>query len=512
MIAAWMLYGTIVGALLATAAYAADAMLRMAHRPVRWVWLCALALTFGFIASASTRPAQQLALSMKSESPSRLVAAPRSAIPLWREASIVLTRTLETAIARPIRYGIAGLQHVLPARALPWIGAAWLLAAMLLVALFVAVQLRFHRARRTWPATHLHGVRVRVSPTAGPAVIGLSHPEIVVPRWLLGRELGEQRLVLAHEQEHLRARDPIVLVVGWLAIALVPWNPAVWFMVSRLRLAVELDCDARVLRGGAVARTYGMLLIDLAEYCSGLRVGAPALADDASHLQQRLNAMKPEFPKFARTRASAIALLAVSALVVACETKMPTSADIDQMNVAAAEQGARKVMLVNDAHYTIDGVAATADQAHTLDATTIASINIVKGANGNEINIITREGADRQATRKAALYSEMNGVMQAKSDERGGTPSGTVFYRKRSLQGATAESTMVSSIAHPKAFTGLVFINGVKSDPSAIQTLDRNSIKSVEVIKGAAAAERYNDPAAVNGVIDITTKSAGPSK
>ncbi len=496
MIAAWMLYGTIVGALLAVAAYAADAMLRMAHRPVRWVWLCALALTFGFIASASTRPAQQLALSMKSESPSRLVAAPRSAIPLWREASIVLTRTLETAIARPIRYGIAGLQHVLPARALPWIGAAWLLAAMSLVALFVAVQLRFHRARRTWPATHLHGVRVRVSPAAGPAVIGLSRPEIVVPRWLLGREPGEQRLVLAHEQEHLRARDPIVLVIGWLAVALVPWNPAVWFMVSRLRLAVELDCDARVLRGGAATRTYGMLLIDLAEYCSGLRVGAPALADDASHLQQRLNAMKPEFPKFARTRASAIALLAASALIVACEAKMPTSADIDQMNVAAAEQGAQKVM-VSDGHYTIDGVAATADQAHALDARAIASIKIVKGANGNEINITTRKGADLAATRKAALYSEMSGV---------------AINDKASPVRAGAESTMVSSIAHPKTFTGLVFINGVKSDPSAIQTLDRNSIKSVEVIKGAAAAERYNDPAAANGVIDITTKTGGPSK
>ena len=174
---------------------------------------------------------------------------------------------------------------------------------------------------------------------------------------------------------------------------------------------------------------------------------------------------------------------------------MPTSADIDQMTVASAEQSARYVT-VDAGRYTIDGVAATADQAHALDAKAIASINIMKGANGSEIRIVTRKAADIAATERAAGTA---------------ANSGTVFYRKRSAQGATAESTMVSSIAHPKTFTGLVFINGVKSDPSVIQKLDRNSIESIEVIKGRAAAERYNDPAAANGVIDITLKAGGSS-
>src|SRR6185437_11327218 len=245
-----MLYGTVVGALFAVAAYAADAMLRMSKRSVRWAWLGALLLTFGFIGSASVHPAARLSLPMKSTSTTRPLVAPHSSGPLWRQASTAVTSTLDVAIAMPIRRAIAMAEHAVPARAMPWIAVGWLVAALALLALFLAVQLRFHRARRAWPSTHLHGVRVRVSPAAGPAVIGVSRPEIVVPRWLLGRDDDEQRLVLAHEVEHLRARDPLVLALGWLAIALVPWNPAVWFMASRLRLAVELDCDARVLRGG----------------------------------------------------------------------------------------------------------------------------------------------------------------------------------------------------------------------------------------------------------------------
>ncbi|MFP4622689.1 MAG: M56 family metallopeptidase, partial [Gemmatimonadota bacterium] len=49
---------------------------------------------------------------------------------------------------------------------------------------------------------------VRVAPAAGPAVMGLRCPEIVVPAWLLEASPEEQRLVVLHEREHLRAGVP----------------------------------------------------------------------------------------------------------------------------------------------------------------------------------------------------------------------------------------------------------------------------------------------------------------
>src|SRR5262249_56789106 len=99
----------------------------------------------------------------------------------------------------------------------------------------------------------------------GPVVTGLVRPEIVVPRWMLQRAPSEQRVVLAHEAEHVRAGDALLLATASAAVILMPWNPALWYMLSRVRLAVELDCDARVLRGGVAAMAYGTLLIDLAE-------------------------------------------------------------------------------------------------------------------------------------------------------------------------------------------------------------------------------------------------------
>lgn len=523
MIISWMTYGVVVGVLLATTAWAMDALLRMIGAPVRWVWSAALIATLVFIAAA---PRQRVAPSMLPVSTVVMTSeagaqAPRA--PNWRLVALAATRDLDARLSTELRSGIATVETHVPPRIAPWCVVAWLVGGVLLALLFTAVQLRYRRARRYWPAADLHGVRVRVSPAAGPAVIGLTHPEIVIPHWLLGRNRDEQRLVLAHEVEHVRAHDPILLALGWLTLMLVPWSPAVWWMVSRLRLAVELDCDARVLRRGAPRFAYGMLLIDLAEYCSGLRVGAPALADDASHLHTRLNAMHSSPLKFARARASVVVLLAASALVVACEARLPTSADVDSMTVASAERGVNQMMTVRDTNvtYTIDGLVATAAQAHALVADSIVRINILKAANGAEFRITTRKAAELaavdSAARRARLYGALSKTLEkmpsfSVQPDLVARNGGVVINTKTSSARAGSESTFVRGMARMQAFTGLVFIDGVKRDPSVIKTLDRNSIKSVEVIKGAAAAARYRDPAAAGGVIEITTKAGAGSK
>ena len=51
----------------------------------------------------------------------------------------------------------------------------------------------------------------------------------------------------------------------------------------------------------------------------------------------------------------------------------------------------------------------------------------------------------------------------------------------------------------------LVFIDGVRSDPAKMASLDHASIVSVDVIKGPAATRLYGADAA-GGVIKITTR------
>ena len=108
----------------------------------------------------------------------------------------------------------------------------------------------------------MEGERVLVSPDVGPAVIGWFRGTVVLPEWALGLEPDWRRLVLAHEREHVRAHDPALLALGILALVLLPGNAALWWQVRRLRLAVELDCDERVLRAHPDVGAYGGLLLE----------------------------------------------------------------------------------------------------------------------------------------------------------------------------------------------------------------------------------------------------------
>jgi hypothetical protein len=343
------------------------------------------------------------------------------------------------------------------------------------------------------------GVRVRVSPQIGPAVVGLSRPEIVIPAWLLHRSPEEQRLVLVHEREHVRAHDPLLLASACAIAAFLPWHPAVWWMLSRLRLAVELDCDVRVLGQGIAAHPYGTLLIDLAERCSGLPAGMPALADTSSHLEQRLLAMNTSSSRFAHLRAGALGGCAVLAVLAACEAKLPTSADVENMNVASAEAGARRISLFKDdsgATYYIDDVKATREQAMALGAERIGAIEITRQefASGvptrAEIHIATRKVGDVAGR----MHTEM------RIQVVGGDEAGKVAAEKKDI------------LVGERQFDGVVIVDGVRSTAAAMNALDPNDIVSVEVVKGGNAASLYPAPEAAKGVIRITTKKGAAKK
>lgn len=471
MIAALIVYGIAVSALVAIGAFAAEWVARRLAIPARIVWAVAMAATLGFIALAPFRgtSATGPALRVSGVEVQRGASATASAFSLAGLATRA-TDIERALLVEPIERSIAFIQGRFPAAAGTYLIALWLVASVSLVLLMVVIHLRFVRDRREWPLAKLFGVDVRIAPEAGPAVIGVVRPDIVVPRWLLGRSDDEQRLVIAHEAEHLRAFDPVLLVFGWTVAAILPWNPAAWWMLSRLRLAVELDCDSRVLSAGVAPRKYGDLLIDLAEQRSGFRVSVAALADDSSHLEQRLIAMKPDLPKYIRARSVILGAFALTAVLVACETAMPTATDVNKMDAESAELAATRASLLKAKDtatvYTLDGVVVTAAQAKAVSADKIASVDVVGSADKKaaEIRIVTASQAGRVTAYK--------------------------------LNAATSAAQKMKA---------LILIDGVKATQQSYEALDPNKIASVRVTKGAAAS-KYYDPLAANGVIEITTK------
>jgi bla regulator protein blaR1 len=506
MTGAWLLYCAFIAAPLAVAARAAESLGKRLGYPVRWIWACAMGLTLALAALAPFRAVPRVAGAVSMRVP---VAAVATASPSAFDRLASLANGA----------GLLGARLHLDPRTIRVLTTAWITASAVLLVLCISVHARVRRARRRWPATTLLGVPVRVAPNAGPAVVGTVRPEIVVPSWLIERRPAEQRLVLAHELQHLRSHDPSLLTVTGALVVLVPWNPFVWWMYSRLRLAVELDCDARVLRAGAAPRAYGELLIDLAEVCSALRTGAPALTDDTSHLQQRLMAMKTSSTKPRLLRAGAAGGLAMVAVFAACEAKLPTADEVAQLDVGKAEYHARRSgMLVGDTIvYLVNGTVTTNVLARAIPAESIAAIDVRhETPQVARIELTTRghmtlgnlvvhdQGYARTVdgrTREPRLSA------YARREPKGDT--GEFALRMRDGHEVGVGVARISGPAKFNGFTGLLLINGVRSDQAALNALKPADIESVEILKGVAARQAYGEPEAVNGVILIVTRGKG---
>lgn len=165
----------------------------------------------------------------------------------------------------------------------------WGLANAMRVSYLVALSRDAVRDRRNPPI--VDGVSVVVTNQLGPATVGLLRSLVLVPRWVLALPERQRQYVLRHEDEHRRAHDAALIFVASLPIVLMPWNPALWWQVRRLCLAVELDCDNRVVKALGDAPAYGKLLLKVAQAGSrGPRL-QPAFLGGMGSLERRLTAL-----------------------------------------------------------------------------------------------------------------------------------------------------------------------------------------------------------------------------
>jgi hypothetical protein len=285
----------------------------------------------------------------------------------------------------------------------------WTLSSLLVLVVFAGVCLRLRKQRAGWETRTVGGEEVLLSKGLGPAVMGLLRPRIILPTWAFSLSDQELELVLLHEKEHKHARDPALLAGGLLMAAVAPWNPVLWWSLQRLRLAVEGDCDRRVLARGIAPGSYGRFLLEMASQGRGLPALAPALTEGGRTFMEKRLLMIQTFVNRHRSWATISGLVAAAGfLILACETPLPPAdEDGESVDAVAAEatqteagqrvllHGTRPVEARNEPLVFIDGVLITEDTWEApdrsqngeepgrtlagIDADDIERIEVIKG-------------------------------------------------------------------------------------------------------------------------------------
>lgn len=199
----------------------------------------------------------------------------------------------------------------------------WLTASAGMVLVYALLWLRLRVAARHWRFERINGQEVWVTEALGPAVYGFIRPVILMPQWVLESPGATQAVVLAHEQEHIASHDPRLLLLGLLIVAIAPWNVPLWWQLRRLRFAIEVDCDARVLGRGAAARAYGEVLLSIGMQRRFTPIGAIALTEPASQLLRRIQIMTAHLPKRSAWFIGLAAGLSLACIAVAGELQAP---------------------------------------------------------------------------------------------------------------------------------------------------------------------------------------------
>lgn len=293
---AWMVYLIGVGCAIAVAGSLAERGLRSLGQPLRWIWVCAMGATLALPIA--------LGLVVRSGSlPGVGGIASATAVvavqPPWNWI--------------PTQLGSPGVDAVL--------FAAWFALTMVLLGNLRLAAWSLRRNERSWRTGSVAGRRVLMSQGFGPGVIGASRPRIVFPEWVSDATPSLRRLILMHEIEHIRARDTQLLLAGVVLLVVVPWCIPLWWQLHRLRRAIEMDCDARVLTATGDPRGYANALVTVAGQRTPGLLPVATFTPGREELQERIHLITAGRRK--RSKLAGLGFLVTAAVLVGGVSRVP---------------------------------------------------------------------------------------------------------------------------------------------------------------------------------------------
>jgi beta-lactamase regulating signal transducer with metallopeptidase domain len=492
MLSSWVAYTMLIGAAAVVLAFCGERLAAIWKVPRRLVWSMALVASIAVPIALIFRPAP---------------AVDRGVVERLRFDPAGMTAASQTE-RQTVPKAPSGGAH--PIAASGYIVAAWLLMSLVSFGGLAYGAVRLRRLRRAWRSRVVDGQRVFITDDDGPAVVGVLRPSIVLPDWAVALEPARRELMLRHEREHIEAHDPALLFTAAVVTALVPWNPALWVITRRLRLAVEIDCDARVLRATGAAREYGLLLLDVGARNALALPFAASLAERRSQLERRLVEMTSS--RTSHPVVASLGFLAIATAASIATAQAPIPAPVTKP--ASVDREARVAQDIETTR------TAAALARHRIDASIDTSIDTSAEAELRRRVMLAdsvmaearrdesaRDVEQRAATNAAAVAATATPVVPEPAVRLRQLPLDTILAwiaeRRPDIIRGNPDVTSVTLVIDADEHFVSMSATGAMQWINAY--IPRDAIESVEVVKGPAAALAYGD-AARNGVIMIRTK------
>jgi beta-lactamase regulating signal transducer with metallopeptidase domain len=320
MTLAWIAYILLLTVMLGVTALALEQLSRRSGWGTRWVWAIAIGASLVM--------------------PVLLLIVPRAEVPQGIVVSGVPT-------ASRIAQGTAPATHSAQLASMPTqapfddlLILSWIALSTIMIGFIALSWLRLRRAAAGWTSTRIADTTVLVSDDLGPAVVGYFPGRVVIPGWILQADVSLQRVAVLHENQHLSARDPQLLLAALSCVALMPWNLPLWWLLQRLRTAVEIDCDARVLRSGEDVVVYGRALLDVASSHGRMPLLSPSMIEPTTQLERRIRLLDTSVATLSKPLAfaTAMALLCVAGIAMA-QVTAPQSLRVSLSTNKASDSG-----------------------------------------------------------------------------------------------------------------------------------------------------------------------------
>lgn len=340
------------------------------------------------------------------------------------------------------------------------------------------------------------------------------------------------REILIHELAHIRNRHSWDLLLADLCIFVQWFNPAAWLLKQELQNIHEYEADETVLREGANARNYQMLLIKKAV---GTRLYSMANNFNHSSLKKRITMMLKEKSN-PWARAKYLYILPLAALAVTAFARPEVSAVADEISAVKVIAPAVHDSIQPNVQPAVAAPSSALDQMPEfpggMEALNTYLRNNIRypqeaqkaGIQGRVIIqfIVSKDGSitDAEVVESVDPQLDAEGLRLIKNMPRWkpGMRKGQAIRVKQTLpirfaftktsdKPENSNSIFLKNGSYNSSLKDVILlVNEQEVSPEIFRAIDPQRIQSVTVLKDQASLAKYTTDKSKTGIIQVKLK------